>query len=128
MRRVTRSAQTVLANSATGVGLNENDFQALIRVVVADGLTGAQLGRIDGDDLELDHRARRSPRAREGGRLAHAQRRPIGGWSYCARRHVAKRLGGSQALGPRRMLSAAMGGVLDSLGDDQLAAVACSLP
>jgi DNA-binding MarR family transcriptional regulator len=46
MRRIVRSVQGMLADSAMGAGLNERDFQALVRIVEAAGLSGAELGRI----------------------------------------------------------------------------------
>jgi DNA-binding MarR family transcriptional regulator len=46
MRRIVRSVQALLADSAMGAGLNERDFQALVRIVEAAGLSGAELGRI----------------------------------------------------------------------------------
>jgi DNA-binding MarR family transcriptional regulator len=48
MRRIVRSVQALLADSAMGAGLNERDFQALVRIVEAAGLSGAELGRILG--------------------------------------------------------------------------------
>jgi DNA-binding MarR family transcriptional regulator len=48
MRRIVRSVQALLADSAMGAGLNERDFQALIRIVEAAGLSGAELGRLLG--------------------------------------------------------------------------------
>jgi len=46
MRRIVRSVQASLADSAMRAGLNERDFQALVRIVSADGLSGAEIGRI----------------------------------------------------------------------------------
>jgi DNA-binding MarR family transcriptional regulator len=48
MRRIVRSVQASLAASAMRAGLNERDFQALVRIVSADGLSGAEIGRILG--------------------------------------------------------------------------------
>jgi len=48
MRQIVRSVQALLADSAMGAGLNERDFQALVRIVEAAGLSGAELGRILG--------------------------------------------------------------------------------
>lgn len=46
IRVVARSVQVALADSALRAGLSQGDFQALVRLVVADGLTGAALRRI----------------------------------------------------------------------------------
>jgi DNA-binding MarR family transcriptional regulator len=46
MRRIVRSVQASLADSAMQAGMNERDFQALVRIVSADGLSGAEIGRI----------------------------------------------------------------------------------
>jgi DNA-binding MarR family transcriptional regulator len=48
MRRMVRSVQASLADSAMRAGLNERDFQALVRIVSADGLSGVEIGRILG--------------------------------------------------------------------------------
>jgi DNA-binding MarR family transcriptional regulator len=48
MRRVVRTVQAVLSRSALEARLNHSDFQALVRLVAANGLTGAELGRILG--------------------------------------------------------------------------------
>jgi DNA-binding MarR family transcriptional regulator len=48
IRRVTRSVQTVFIHLAGRAELNQSDFQALVRLVAADGLTGAELRRILG--------------------------------------------------------------------------------
>ncbi len=48
MRRVVRTVQAVLSRNAVGASLNQSDFQALVRVVAANGLSGAELGRILG--------------------------------------------------------------------------------
>jgi DNA-binding MarR family transcriptional regulator len=48
MRRVVRSVQAVLAASASDAGLSQSDFQALVRLVAADGMSGADVGRILG--------------------------------------------------------------------------------
>lgn len=46
IRVLARSLQVALADSASRAGLSQGDFQALIRLVVADGLSGAALRRI----------------------------------------------------------------------------------
>jgi DNA-binding MarR family transcriptional regulator len=48
MRRIVRSVQASLADSAMRADLNERDFQALVRIVSGDGLNGAEIGRILG--------------------------------------------------------------------------------
>jgi DNA-binding MarR family transcriptional regulator len=48
MRRIVRSVQASLADSAMQAGLNERDFQVLVRIVSADGLSGAEIGRLLG--------------------------------------------------------------------------------
>jgi DNA-binding MarR family transcriptional regulator len=48
MRAIVRTVQGLLAANATDAGLNQSDFQALVRVVDADGLTGADIGRMLG--------------------------------------------------------------------------------
>jgi MarR family transcriptional regulator, organic hydroperoxide resistance regulator len=48
MRRVARTVQAVSSRNALEAGLNQSDFQALVRLVAADGLTGAEVGRILG--------------------------------------------------------------------------------
>lgn len=48
IRRVTRSVQGVFTHLAGRAELNQSDFQALVRLVAADGLTGAELRRILG--------------------------------------------------------------------------------
>lgn len=48
MRRIVRSVQALLADNAGQAGLNQSDFQALVRLVAADGLPGAELRRILG--------------------------------------------------------------------------------
>jgi DNA-binding MarR family transcriptional regulator len=48
MLRTVRSVQASLAAGAMRAGLNERDFQALVRIVSADGLSGAEIGRMLG--------------------------------------------------------------------------------
>ena len=48
MRSVARSVQAAIADSALRGGLSQGDFQALVRLVAADGLTGAEVRRILG--------------------------------------------------------------------------------
>ena len=48
VRGVGRAVQAALVSSAARAGLIQSDFQALVRVVVADGLTGAEIRRILG--------------------------------------------------------------------------------
>jgi DNA-binding MarR family transcriptional regulator len=48
MRSLARSVQAAVADSAVQAGLRQGDFQALVRVVAADGLTGAEVRRILG--------------------------------------------------------------------------------
>jgi DNA-binding MarR family transcriptional regulator len=73
MRSLTRSVQSLMADCARAAKLNQSDYMALLRLVAADGLTGAQLGRALGmtgssiselaDRLERERLiARRRPR------------------------------------------------------------------
>jgi DNA-binding MarR family transcriptional regulator len=48
MREVIRVVQTFLADCAGASRLNQTDFQALLRLVAAEGMTGAELRRILG--------------------------------------------------------------------------------
>ena len=48
VREVGRAVQAALVYSAARAGLNQSDFYALVRVVVANGLTGAEIRRILG--------------------------------------------------------------------------------
>jgi DNA-binding MarR family transcriptional regulator len=48
VRGVARAVLAALVSSAARAGLNQSDFYALVRVVVAEGLTGAEIRRILG--------------------------------------------------------------------------------
>jgi len=118
LRRLTRSVRGVLADSAAEVGLSENDFQALIRVVAADGLTGAELCRmLDMTSSSMTELADRLERAEMIRRTR----------SEADRRVVLLR---PTARGKRRVeralrpLLSAVGAVLDSLEGEDLEAVA----
>jgi DNA-binding MarR family transcriptional regulator len=118
MRRLTRSVRGVLADSAGDVGLSENDFQALIRVVATDGVTGAELSRMLG--MTSSSMTELADRLQRGGMIARtrseADRRVV-----VLRPTARGRRRVDRALGP---LLAAIGAVLDSLEGDDLEAVA----
>lgn len=117
IRLVTRAVQAVLSHLAADADLSQSDFQALVRLVAADGLTGAELRRILGvtsssitelaDRLERTHMITRT-RPRSDRRLVVLK--PTAG----GRRAV------EQALSPVR---AAMARVVDGLGHEDLLVV-----
>jgi MarR family transcriptional regulator, organic hydroperoxide resistance regulator len=117
MRRVTRSVQAVLADSAARVGLSENDFQAMVRVVAGGGLRGAELGRIMG--MTSSSITELADRLEHAGLVARTR-------SNADRRVVVLRATArgsrlvNRALGP---VLSAMGAVLDGLDHDELAVV-----
>jgi DNA-binding MarR family transcriptional regulator len=114
---VTRSVQAVLTHLAGQAGLNQSDFQALVRLVAADGMTGAELRRILGvtsssitelaDRLERDGMIART-RRRSDRRLVVFEPTSRG-------RDAVER-----ALSP---VLAAMGTVVGSLAEDDLVIV-----
>lgn len=117
IRRVTRSVQTVFTHLAGRADLNQSDFQALVRLVAADGLTGAELRRILGvtsssitelaDRLERDGMIART-RRRSDRRLVVFEPTEAG------RRAVER------ALGP---VLGAMGTVVGGLSEEELVVV-----
>jgi DNA-binding MarR family transcriptional regulator len=118
MRRVTRSVQEVLADSAANAGLSENDFRALARVAAAGGLTGAELGRKLGmTSSSMTELADRLERAGMVARTrSEADRRLVVLRPTARGRRLVDR-----ALGP---VLSAMSAVLDGLDDSDLDAIA----
>jgi DNA-binding MarR family transcriptional regulator len=117
IRRVGRSVQAVPAHLAIPPELRQSDFQALVRIVTAGGLTGAELRRILGvtssSISELADRLERSgmiarTRPRSDRRLVVLKPTPRG-------RRVVER-----ALGP---VVAALATVVRGLTDEELAVV-----
>jgi DNA-binding MarR family transcriptional regulator len=118
IRRVTRSVQAVLAHLAAQAGLSQNDFQALVRLVAADGLTGAELRQILGvtssSISELADRLERS------GMIARSSRTPSD------RRLVVLKpttLGRQAVEGALTPVLAAMASVVAGLSQRELVAV-----
>jgi DNA-binding MarR family transcriptional regulator len=117
IRSVTRSVQTVFTHIAGRAELNQSDFQALVRLVAADGLTGAELRRILGvtsssitelaDRLERDGMIART-RPRSDRRLVVFEPTEAG-------RHAVER-----ALSP---VLAVMGTVVGRLAEEELVIV-----
>ena len=117
IRRVTRAVQAVLTDLAAHTELSQSDFQALVRLVAADGLTGAELRRILGvtssSITELADRLERSQmitrtRPRSDRRLVVLKPTALG------RRAV------EHALSP---VLAAMSTVVTALADEELVVV-----
>jgi MarR family transcriptional regulator, organic hydroperoxide resistance regulator len=117
IRRLGRTVQAVQAHLAVDADLNQSDFQALVRLVGADGLTGAELRRILGvtssSISELADRLERSgmitrTRPPSDRRLVHLKPTPRG------RRAVER------VLGP---LLTEMACVVAGLSEDELVVV-----
>jgi DNA-binding MarR family transcriptional regulator len=114
IRRVTRAVQAVLTHLAAHADLSQGDFQALVRVVAADGLTGAELRRILGvTSSSISELADRLERSRMITRTRPRSDRRLVVLKPTARGRRAV----EDALNP---VLAAMAGVVDGLADDDL--------
>ena len=117
MRSVARSTQAAIAGSALQAGLSQGDFQALVRVVAADGLTGAQVRRILGvTSSSITELADRLERARMIKRTPRPSDRRVVVLKPTARGRAAV----ERALAP---VLTAMAAVVNGLTDDELNAV-----
>jgi DNA-binding MarR family transcriptional regulator len=117
MRSVARSTQAALAGSALQAGLSQSDFQALVGVVVADGLTGAQVRRILGvSSSSVSELADRLERAKMIKRTARPSDRRVVVLKPTARGRAAV----ERALAP---VLTAMAAVVNCHTDDELSVV-----
>jgi len=112
-----RSLQAALAESASRTGLSQSDFQALVRLVVADGLSGAAVRRILG--VTSSSISELADRLEQAGMIARtsapSDRRVVVLKPTAEGRRVV-----GEALGP---LLDAMAAVVSDLTDDELAVV-----
>jgi DNA-binding MarR family transcriptional regulator len=117
MRAVTRSVQAVFADSAGQAGLSQSDFQALVRVVAADGLTGAAVRRILG--VTSSSVSELADRLEQAGMIART-RRPSDRRVVVLRPTPRGRRAVERALAP---VLTAMATVVGGLSDDELGVV-----
>ncbi len=117
IRGVTRAVQAVLTDLAAHADLSQSDFQALVRLVAADGLTGAELRRILGvTSSSISELADRLERSRMITRTRPRSDRRLVVLKPTARGRRAV----EQALSP---VLAAMATVVGGLADEELAVV-----
>ena len=117
VRGVARAVLAALVFSAARAGLNQSDFYALVRVVVAEGLTGAEVRRILG--VSSSSVTELADRLESAGMIARA--RPQSDRRLVILKPTARgRRAVDRALGPAL---AAIAGAVDELAEEELAVV-----
>jgi MarR family transcriptional regulator, organic hydroperoxide resistance regulator len=117
VRGVSRAVQAALVYSAARAGLNQGDFQVLVRVVVAGGLTGGEIRRILG--VSASSVTELADRLEGAGMVART--RPRSDRRFVVLKPTARgRRAVDRALGPAL---AAITTLVDELGEQELAVV-----
>jgi DNA-binding MarR family transcriptional regulator len=117
VRGVARAVLAALVYSAARAGLNQSDFYALVRVVVAEGLTGAEIRRILG--VSSSSVTELADRLESAGMIART--RPQSDRRLVVLKPTARgRRAVERALGPAL---AAIATAVDELGEQELAVI-----
>jgi DNA-binding MarR family transcriptional regulator len=117
VRGVARAVLAALVFSAARAGLNQSDFYALVRVVVAGGLTGAEIRRVLG--VSSSSVTELGDRLESAGMIART--RPQSDRRLVVLKPTARgRRAVDRALGPAL---AAIATAVDELGEQELAVV-----